>query len=110
MGVVYRALSSETGERVAIKTVRVPRQGLIAAIRREIRALMRVHHPGVVRVLAEGVDGGLPWYAMELLEGGTLRDHHQDIWKYVHDGSSTQQATRGGKPASRLLDTTMVER
>jgi serine/threonine protein kinase/tetratricopeptide (TPR) repeat protein len=106
MGVVYKALSAETGERVAIKTVRVPRQGLIAAIRREIRALMRVRHPGVVRVLAEGVDGGLPWYAMELLEGGTLRDHHQAIWKYVHDGSSTQQATKGGK----LFPTTLIER
>src|SRR5205807_8561919 len=41
--------------------------------RREIHALARLRHPGIVRILDEGVDGGLPWYAMELLDGVTLR-------------------------------------
>src|SRR5690349_12911540 len=80
MGVVYRGVD-EHGQEVAIKTVRGARQSLLAAIRREIRALMRVRHPGVVRVVAEGLAGGLPWYAMELLVGGTLREHHQKIWE-----------------------------
>jgi tetratricopeptide (TPR) repeat protein len=73
MGVVYRAEHLGTGQRVALKTVRAPRAELLQNIRREIRALARLRHPGIVRILAEGADAGLPWYAMELLEGRTLR-------------------------------------
>jgi serine/threonine protein kinase/tetratricopeptide (TPR) repeat protein len=76
MGVVYRALHPDTGRAVALKTVRLPSERHLAAIRREIRALARIEHPGVVRIVDEGVhESGLPWYAMELLSGVTLRDH-----------------------------------
>src|SRR6187401_3772650 len=74
MGVVYRAVHVETGQPAALKTVRVPREGLLQSIRREIHALARIRHPGIVRILDEGLHDGLPWYAMELLEGTTLRD------------------------------------
>src|SRR5689334_2559708 len=67
MGVVYRAVHKETGAPIALKTVRVRHEGLLAGIRREIRALMRVDHPGVVKILGEGIHEGVPWYAMELL-------------------------------------------
>jgi predicted ATPase/serine/threonine protein kinase len=73
MGVVYRAAHEQTSRLVALKTVRVPRAALLQTIRREIHALTRLRHPGIVRVLAEGLQDGLPWYAMELLEGRTLR-------------------------------------
>ena len=73
MGVVYRARHSRTGEIVALKTVRVAQAGLLAGIRREIHALARIHHPGIVRIVSEGVHDGVPWYAMELLKGWTLR-------------------------------------
>ncbi len=74
MGVVYRAEDPATGKRVAVKTVRAAGQGMLASIRREIHALARVRHPGVVRITAEGVHDGLPWCAMELIEGVSLRD------------------------------------
>ncbi|HLM46583.1 MAG TPA: protein kinase, partial [Myxococcaceae bacterium] len=74
MGVVYRGEHRDTGEAVALKTVRVASESLLTSIRREIHALRRLHHPGVVRIVAEGVWQGLPWYAMELLSGQTLRD------------------------------------
>src|SRR5262245_23560272 len=73
MGVVYRGEHVETGEQVALKTVRVTHAKLLSSIRREIHALRRVDHPSVVRIVAEGIEGGLPWYAMELLQGDTLR-------------------------------------
>jgi predicted ATPase len=73
MGVVYRGEDPRSGQPVAVKTVRLPAQGLLASIRREIQALARIRHPGIVRILAEGVQDGLPWYAMELLDGMTLR-------------------------------------
>ncbi|XXF76534.1 AAA family ATPase [Myxococcaceae bacterium GXIMD 01537] len=73
MGVVYRGEHRETGEAVALKTVRAAAELSLASIRREIHALGRLSHPGVVRIVDEGVEGGLPWYAMELLRGETLR-------------------------------------
>src|SRR5262245_46662902 len=74
MGIVYRAEHVDTGRMAALKTVRVPRAGLLQSIRREIHALARIQHPGIVRILDEGLRDGLPWYAMELLEGTTLRE------------------------------------
>ncbi len=81
MGVVYRARLDDTGELVALKTVRVPEAPMLRGIRREIHALRRIQHPGVVRVLAEGVQDGLPWYAMELIEGLTLRRYLDALWR-----------------------------
>ncbi|MBN1551215.1 tetratricopeptide repeat protein [bacterium] len=81
MGVVYQAMHLESGNMVALKTVRVPDQRQIASIRREIRALIRIKHPGVITIIEEGIHKGLPWYTMELLEGVTLRRYGSEfIW------------------------------
>jgi tetratricopeptide (TPR) repeat protein len=71
-GIVYRAEHGQTGETVALKTVRVWSAGALASIRREIHALSRIRHPGIVRIHDQGVQEGRPWYAMELVEGQTL--------------------------------------
>jgi len=80
MGVVYRAVHEETGAVVALKTVRVTSADLLASIRREVLALRKVAHPDVVRIEEVGVTDVGPWYAMELLEGETLRDHLSRLW------------------------------
>jgi eukaryotic-like serine/threonine-protein kinase len=77
MGVVFRARHRESGRPVAIKTVRMIEGMLHASIRREIHALRGIHHPGVVRIVDDGVTAGRPWYAMDLLEGQTLRAYTQ---------------------------------
>ncbi|MEO1268856.1 MAG: protein kinase, partial [Myxococcota bacterium] len=74
MGVVYRGEHTETGELAAVKTVLVANENQFTGIRREIHALSGITHPGVVRVVDSGIAGRTPWYAMELLEGETLRD------------------------------------
>src|SRR5579871_5590498 len=71
-GIVYRAVHQASGAEVALKTVRLSAPGALSSIRREIQALGRVRHPGVVRILDHGVEEGRPWYAMELIEGPTL--------------------------------------
>ena len=73
MGVVYRARHGDSGESVALKTVRVPHAGMLGSIRREIHALSRIRHPGIVTFVDAGVEDGTPWYAMEILEGESLR-------------------------------------
>lgn len=73
MGVVYHAQHRKTGNRVAMKTIRLPRAQLLAGIRREIRLLSSLKHSGIIRIYEEGEYDGLPWYTMELFDGVTLR-------------------------------------
>ena len=73
MGVVYSAHHGQTGERVALKTVKMIDERQLNGIRREIHALSRIEHPGIVGIVDQGVHAGIPWYAMELLEGVSLR-------------------------------------
>ena len=74
MGVVYAARHRETGQRVAVKTVILDDPRLTAGIRREILCLSRLHHPGVVGIVADGVQDAVPWYAMELVDGRPLEE------------------------------------
>ena len=99
MGVVYRARHSGTGQLVALKTVRLPDAAMMRSLRREIHALGRLRHPGVVRVVAEGVEDGLPWYAMELLEGTTLRQRWASWWR----AGTGQRPAAGRLPEALLL-------
>lgn len=71
MGVVFRASHLQNGGVAALKTVRLANALFLSSMRREIQRLRRLSHPGVVRVLEDGVYKGLPWYAMELLECDT---------------------------------------
>jgi predicted ATPase len=83
MGVVYRGEHVQTGQPAAVKTVRLPREGLLQSIRREIHALARIRHPGIVQILDEGLHEGLPWYAMELLEGVPLGQYRKALAKAI---------------------------
>ncbi|MBN2383339.1 tetratricopeptide repeat protein [bacterium] len=75
MGIVYKGVDSRSGQPVALKTIRLSNMKLLDSIRREIRALARLDHPGIVRIIDHGDRDGFPWYAMELLEGQTLRHY-----------------------------------
>jgi serine/threonine protein kinase/tetratricopeptide (TPR) repeat protein len=103
MGQVYRGEHIETGAPAAVKTVRAVRRHGMSGIRREIRALARIRHPGVVRILDEGVQAGLPWYAMELLEGPTLRQAVRQL------GAGATEPTKIVEPAAGSLDSTEID-
>lgn len=81
MGTVYRATKEGSGALVALKTVKLPDPRGLRSLRREIHALRRIKHPGIVEIVDEGVEAGSPWYAMELLEGRTLRRFLEDLWR-----------------------------
>jgi serine/threonine protein kinase/tetratricopeptide (TPR) repeat protein len=81
MGVVYLGRHQETAERVAVKTVRLTQAAILASIRREVRALSRLHHPGVIRIVDHGISDERPWYAMELQEGSTLKQRIERFWR-----------------------------
>ena len=74
MGTVYRACDS-AGSPVAIKFMApslAAHTESVARFKREIALLSRLDHPGVVRIIDHGESMGIPWLAMELVEGPTL--------------------------------------
>jgi serine/threonine protein kinase len=76
MGMVYRAFDRELGETVAIKVLRpdVARESFRneQRFRSEIRLARRVRHRNVCSVYSDGVDRGLLYICMELIEGENL--------------------------------------
>src|SRR5262249_25622260 len=78
-GIVHHAVHEVSRRHVALKTVRISAPRWLESIRREIRALTRIAHPGIVRIVDHGIHEGRPWYAMQLLEGETLRSFGQRI-------------------------------
>lgn len=76
MSRVWRARELSTGRELAIKLPRDEfRQdaSMLERFRRECRALLELDHPNLVKALSAGESEGLPYLAMELVEGGDLR-------------------------------------
>src|SRR5579875_2135955 len=82
MGLVYRVRHEQTGQEAALKTVRACRRDILHWFRREMYAMSRIRHRGLVPVLDSGQTQGLPWYTMELLPGMTLHDYLRKAWEH----------------------------
>lgn len=95
MGVVYRARHASSERAVALKTVRVPAAKLFESIRREVYALSQIRHPGIVRIIDNGVHQGRPWYAMDLLEGESLRHFGERVWSPYRGAPAASGMTEG---------------
>jgi serine/threonine-protein kinase len=75
MGAVYHAVHTDLQERVAIKFLKTSLATSAEArerFRREIVALVRLRHPGIVTILDAGEHEGAPFMVMELLQGQPL--------------------------------------
>jgi hypothetical protein len=78
MAAVYRAerADGQFRKRVALKLVlagAVPEEELLRRFREERQILAELEHPGIARLLDGGVTGeGLPWFAMEYVEGAPI--------------------------------------
>lgn len=74
-GVVYKTRQVSLNRLVALKMLRavdVDNQELLARFRSEARLVASLHHPRIVQVFDYGEHDGLPYLAMELVEGGPL--------------------------------------
>jgi serine/threonine protein kinase len=79
MGVVYKAERVDDGGTVAIKVLHPSyvwnREEFVARFAREARALARLEHPGIVRILRSGQQGDLYYLVTEYVEGADLARH-----------------------------------
>jgi serine/threonine protein kinase len=78
MGTVYRGrfVTAPPQPPVAVKFLSPALAGepdIAARFQREMELLRGLRHPGIVRLLEHGADDGVPWFAMELVEGADLK-------------------------------------
>jgi len=80
MSLVWEAVDTRVGRRVAIKTLVIPgniaegeRAAWAARMEREVRAVARLSHPNIVTTYEVGREDGQPYLVMEFLMGQTLR-------------------------------------
>src|SRR5271157_4354751 len=122
MGIVYEAVQTSLGRRVALKMLG-PGLGLtghaVDRFRREAAAAAKLHHTNIVPVYATGEHDGTHFYAMELIDGPSL-DHvirqmraadstapfaKAASFGYVAGGPPSTASGDGGKPAPDLAAT-----
>ncbi len=76
MGEVYRAIDTHLGRTVALKllpTRFVSEPERLQRFQHEARSASALNHPNIITVFDAGVTDGVPWIAMEYVEGRTLR-------------------------------------
>lgn len=90
MGIVYRAKYTKTGQYVALKLLPAGQEEdekLIARFTRELEILKKLKHPNIVQCYGGGRLGNQRFFAMELVEGGTLshilREKGKFSWEVV---------------------------
>lgn len=75
MGVVYRARQAVPEREVALKVL-LPRFAedpeMLERFRIEARAMVALDHPGILPVYEVGGGGGVPFFSMKLVAGGSL--------------------------------------
>ncbi len=88
MGVVWRATDPTLNRDVAVKILTAPgghaSNGSLsrALFLQEARAAAKLNHPGAITVFEIAEDQGCQFIAMELMEGGMLRDRIESVGPY----------------------------
>ncbi len=77
MGLVYAAVRDDLGDRVAIKFLHDPGSSPAKRERfvREQQTLAALNHPNIARLYDAGVENGVPWFAMEYVDGVAITEY-----------------------------------
>ncbi len=98
MGVVYEAQQISLDRRVALKVLpfaAVLDSRQIARFKHEAQAAAQLNHPNIVSVFAVGVERGVHYYAMQLIDGQPLDRALTELREAA--GRGTRAAGRGRK-------------
>ena len=77
MGMVYSAIYTKNGKRVALKLLApglITDPKVLKRFEREMEILKRLDHPNIVKYYGGGTEGDKRYYAMEFIDGGSLQD------------------------------------
>ncbi len=111
-GAVWRAWDAHLGRVVALKMLHGQRPSETALVRfvREARAMASLHHQGIVEIYDVGEHEGLPYIAMELVDGESLADRTaagplppREAARIVRDASLAMAAAHGAGVLHRDL-------
>ena len=121
MGVVYEAEQVSLGRRVALKLLSMsaaamdPRQ--VQRFHVEVQAAAQLHHPHIVPIYAVGLEAGIHYYAMQLVDGRSLaaviaagresrpgKAGPEILLQQAHDRRSFDQLESGHAGQSRTTD------
>ncbi|HKP64830.1 MAG TPA: serine/threonine-protein kinase [Polyangiales bacterium] len=86
MACVYRATDLVSGRDIALKELQLPessrdRASVTSLFEREFHTLSQLAHPRVIAVHDYGLTSNGPYYTMELLDGGDLRERAPMPWR-----------------------------
>ena len=103
MGIVYEAQQKSLGRHVALKVL--PHFGTIdnrssRRFQNEARAAAQLDHQNIVRVHAVGFDGGVHYYAMQLVVGTDLQQVIRGLRETARDSGSGSTARRSATRVS----------
>jgi len=92
MGTVYRGVHEDTGEIVAIKVLAptyAHDEHFRGRFESEIKALIKLDHKNIVRLISYGQEDAMLFFSMELVEGNSLfqmqRKGHRFDWREILD-------------------------
>ena len=82
MGVVYQAVQLSLNRRVALKVLPfgpAPDSSTVERFHREARAAAKLDHPNIVTIYADGADGHVCYFAMEMVDGENVDEVIKDL-------------------------------
>ena len=111
MGVVFEAEQVSLGRHVALKVL--PHNALVDAktrkrFEREARAAAKLHHTNIVPVFGVGEQDGLPYYAMQFIQGMGLNAVIKELAQLGPGGKSPAVATFAKRPEVSAIAQSLV--
>ena len=94
MGIVYESVQISLGRRVALKVLPTGFSSdakSVARFIREAQVSAKLDHPNVVTVFEMGIGQNVPYYAMEFVEGQTLRQELDQLRETNSEPAGTER-------------------